>query len=112
MEFTSYDASRIPEYGDVGAWRNSGNCCAPDIQDGDYILTSKAALADLGAGGYVVALLPQNGERHCCRVLGYDGTYWSLGNNDGFRAGCMADMITGAIVGVVRDGETIPVSMG
>ena len=111
MEFTSYDASRIPEYGDVGAWRNSGNCCAPDIQDGDYILTSKAALADLGAGGYVVAMHP-TGQMLCKRVEGYDGVYWSLTNNYGHRFGCMGDLVTGAVVGVVRDGETIPVSMG
>ena len=111
MDTAYYDPRALPAYGDVSAYDVAGGCCEPDIREGDTLLTSRAAVADLGAGGYVVAMHP-TGAMLCKRVEGYDGVYWTLTNNYGHLFGCMDDFILGAIVGVVRGGDTIALSLG
>lgn len=105
VDMVTYDPDKIPGYGDVCGYDVEGDCCEPDICPGDVLLVSREAVADLGAGGYAVIEHP-TGKRLCKRVEGYDGTYWSLTNNYGHRFGCMDDFMLGAIVGVVRGGET------
>lgn len=111
MQTVCYDAGTVPFYGDIGAYENTGDCCYPAIHDGDLLLVSADALADVRPGGHVVYDHALDGMLHVARLVENDGVYCHVETNHG-KSGFLGEFVRGVVVGIIRDGETRALSLG